>query len=257
MLTSLHEGAADKIDWQEIAHSPPPSTTSEDGLHVRKLNAQIENFQPTLRDKIFNRTEARIEKMKSQLPEAQEKDRIHYKEWQDEVHQAKQVLEGDRKAWKEVIHKTNPFKDLEDLGSTIDFYVEEKKNQAMLKMKVDKRVVSAKELSVTKTGKLSQKNMTKGKHFTLFQEYISSSVLRAGRELFSLLPLDTVVVHVYGLAEADEKNGCILSVFMYKNEMEELHFENIDCVETIKTFTHHMKFLKTKGFRLVEEVTEG
>ncbi|SDJ14899.1 DUF4236 domain-containing protein [Alteribacillus bidgolensis] len=254
MLTSLHEEVTDGIDWKEVSLSAAPFTPPEDGTHVKKLNKQIENFKPTFRDRFFNRSQSRIEKMKSQLPEAKEKDLELYKKWENDVDQAYKVLAGDREAWTKVIKTQNPFEDIAELGGSIKFSFEENRNIVIVNLHIDKSAVPAKEISLTKTGKLSQKNMPKGKHFQLYQEYVCSCALRIGREFFSLLPLDSVLLHVYG--EAEETNGCILSVLIKKSDLEQLSFTQIDFLEVIKTFEHNLKFLKTKGFKTVEEVKE-
>lgn len=50
------------------------------------------------------------------------------------------------------------------------------------------------------------------------------------------------------------KKGCILSTRIYRGNLTNLEFESIDCSDTIETFEHNMTYLKTKGFRLVEEL---
>ena len=98
--------------------------------------------------------------------------------------------------------------------------------------------------------------MAKGKYFALYQDYVCSCALRIARELFTLLPIQETTINVYDDAPADETSGygCILSVKLSRSDMEQTYFENIDCSDTIETFTHHMKFLKTKGFKFVEEI---
>ncbi|KYD08249.1 hypothetical protein B4135_3451 [Caldibacillus debilis] len=127
----------------------------------------------------------------------------------------------------------------------------------MVQLMINNRsVVPAKELSLTKTGKLSEKKMAKGKYFQLYQDYVCSCTLRIAREFFHLLPLKDVLVNVYDEAPADSEAdfGCILSVRFPREKIESLNFFNIDCSDTIEQFEHRMKFLKTKDFKFVEEI---
>ena len=50
-------------------------------------------------------------------------------------------------------------------------------------------------LSLTKTGKLSKKALTKTAYYQIVQDYVCSCAIRIARDLFALLPLNTVVVH--------------------------------------------------------------
>ena len=48
--------------------------------------------------------------------------------------------------------------------------------------------------SLLKSGKLSVKQMPKARFYEIYQDYVCGCVLRAGRELFALLPIRMVIV---------------------------------------------------------------
>jgi hypothetical protein len=83
-------------------------------------------------------------------------------------------------------------------------------------------------------------------------------VLRVARELFALLPTEMVVVTATadllktstGHIEAQP----ILSVAIPRATLESLNTDSLDSSDSMNNFVHNMKFLKTKGFRVVEKI---
>lgn len=257
MLTSVHEEINDPIDWQEIQDSLPPFGNDEDGPNTIEAKKALDSYTPTWRDKLFKRIEARKNILTENIEEAKKLDKDLYLDWENNVQQARSVLQGDRNAWANVINDINPFQDISELGSNIKQKFPQTEQNAIVELEINELAVPKKVLKLTKTGKVSQRNMAKGKYFQLYQDYVCSCTLRIARELFTILPINETIIHVYGEASAEDtsENGCILSVKIQKDDLESTYFNNIDCSETIETFTHNMKFLKTKGFKFVEEVS--
>lgn len=257
MLTSVHQEANDKINWHEIADSSPPFRLGEeDGPNVKELKRKMEEYKPTWRDRFFNRVEARKKQILDRMDQALEKDKSIYYAWKEQKDMAQKVLANHLESWHKVIEEANPFDDIEKLGSKVVYRFESPERAVVQLMINNRSVVPAKELSLTKTGKLSEKKMAKGKYFQLYQDYVCSCTLRIAREFFHLLPVKDVLVNVYDEAPADSEAdfGCILSVRFPREKIESLNFFNIDCSDTIEQFEHRMKFLKTKGFKFVEEI---
>jgi len=257
MLTSMHEEVTDKMDWDKLALSNPPfQYGEEDGPYTLEIKKQINDYKPTWRDRFFNRVEARKSQLFEQLDRALEEDKSLYISWQNERENAQKVLNNDFETWYSVITEANPFADIRDLGSSISFKFENP-SKVITKLDINNRsVVPTTVLSLTKTGKLSEKNMAKGKYLQLYQDYVCSCTLRIAREFINLLPVNEVIINVYDEAPAEslEEYGCILSVLFQRKKIESFNFSNIDCSDTIEQFEHNMKFLKTKGFKIVEEL---
>ncbi len=100
--------------------------------------------------------------------------------------------------------------------------------------------------------------MPKGEFYELYQDYVCSCVLRVAREVFSLLPIDRVLIH----AVDDLLNGStghvqeqtILSTLVMKEAFLKLNLEHIDPSSAMKNFIHNMDFKKSSGFSPVEPV---
>ena len=255
-LTTVHEIVSELIEWNEILTSNPPFSIDEDGPNVKDLKRQIVEFKPTWRDRFFNRVEARNRGLYEQMDQAIEKDKVIYNNWETEKNIAQKVLSHDFNTWSTVIADINPFEDIKNLGSSITFKFESP-SKVIAKLDIHNRsVVPTTVLSLTKTGKLSEKNMAKGKYLQLYQDYVCSCALRIAREFINLLPVGEVIVNVYDEAPAEsvEEYGCILSVLFPREKVESINLSCIDCSDTIEQFQHNMKFLKTKGFKFVEEL---
>lgn len=116
-------------------------------------------------------------------------------------------------------------------------------------------VVPKEQLSLTKTGKLSKKQMPKGRYFDIQQDYVCSCVIRIARDMFALLPLHTVYIHAVdnrlNTATGYIEKITILSVKLERGKLNRLNFANIDCSDALEAFEHKMNFKKTKGFEPV------
>lgn len=257
MLTSFHKEVNDQLNWQEIATSNPPFNREEEGPNFMVVKEKVQSYKPTLRDRLFNRVEARKRILVEEVDMAKTSDNELYIDWQNNVKRSKEILDGEREAWEQITNEVNPFEDIKALGSTVDFAFSPNEPNVTVNLNIqNQEVVPTKVFSLTKTGKLSQRNMAKGKYFQLYQDYVCSCAIRVAREFFAILPINTTTIHVYGEVSSDEgsEQGCILSVKITRHEIEGIDFDNIDCSDTIETFTHKMKFLKTKGLKLIEEV---
>ncbi|WP_205068210.1 hypothetical protein [Bacillus mesophilum] len=111
---------------------------------------------------------------------------------------------------------------------------------------------------MTKTGKLSEKDMPQTMYLDIFQDYVCSCAIRIARDMFAILPFKSVVVNAMdeqlNTATGKIEAAVILSVKFDKDVLNTLHFEAIDCSDSMSNFVHNMDFKKTKGFKPVEKL---
>ena len=168
------------------------------------------------------------------------------------------LQERDIDAYFAAIQETNPFEGLLEYGCDFEFGTEdasviEAEFQAMIR-----EIVPVEEVKLTKTGKLSRKELSKTAYYDLAQDYVCSCTIRIARELFALLPVDTVCIHVtdqrINSANGREERYTILSVRFDRETFDQIRFEYIDPSDCVCSFPHQMKFVKTAGFREVERM---
>ena len=113
-------------------------------------------------------------------------------------------------------------------------------------------------LSLTKTGKLSEKAMSKTMYYDITQDYVCSCAIRLAREMFSLLPVKSVLVHavdeILDTSTGYETDATILSVLFNRDGFENINFDRIDASDFVSTFEMKMKFAKTAGFKPVDRI---
>lgn len=259
VITSVHKECSEPIDWENIRSSSPPFAFGEIGQNESKALEKLNNYKPSWRDKLFERVEARKAALQKEIEEAKKLDIHEYQEWEKEVKLAERIIQGDLAAYMEVIKELAPFKDIQELGSTINFSTNNHQYMEVTVNVHSEDVIPSEVKSLTKTGKLSTKPMPKTKFYELYQDYVCSCVLRIAREMFAILPVNTVYAHAIGevlnTSTGLIEEGPILSVMAPRDTLNKLNFDSIDCSDSMVNFIHNMKFKKTKGFDIVEKIT--
>jgi hypothetical protein len=113
-------------------------------------------------------------------------------------------------------------------------------------------------LSLTQAGKLSKKDMAAAKFHQLYQDHICSYLIRIGREVLCLLPVNFIVIHMLS-DMVDGSTGRlakqpILSAVLYPATLAGLNFDLLDPAEAMKNFKHNMSFSKITGFKPVDRI---
>lgn len=258
MLKSIHKECDDPVDWTEILNSQPPYQPGEPGLKEKKALEEYNAYKPGFFEKLFKKDEQKQKKLSEQIEKAKKKDEQDYREWKELVHLAEKVLNGDIDAYFSVLEEMDPLGDLSEFGSGFEFSTDD---PSYMEVEFDvhsDQTIPKEEKKLTKTGKLSTKQMTKTKYYELQQDYVCSCTLRIARDLFALLPLKTVLIHAYDeqldTTTGHMKKAVILSIKIEREILNSLNFDLIDCSDAMTNFPHHMKFLKTKGFVPVEKI---
>ena len=260
-IQSIHLEADDPINWIKVRSTNPPFRKNEGqiGIHEQEALKKLQNYKPNLVAKLFKQDEKEIETLEKDVIAAREQDEIEYQTWERDVKVATKVIEGDIDTYFEVIQEFNPLDDLTEFGSGFEFFAEDPK---IMEIEFDVHsdsVVPKEQLSLTKTGKLSVKPMSKGKYFDIQQDYVCSCVLRIARDMFALLPLEIVYIHAFDTildtTTGLQKRMIILSVKIEKKILNRLNFNSIDCSDSMQNFQHHMKFKKTAGFSEVQKIS--
>lgn len=256
LVRSFRKDYSEPIDWVAIS----------EGKHLLELNNQkelaaaqdVKDYKPTWRDILFGRTEFRRNQLLELVEEAKQLDIAIVENAKQKQQLANSILNFDLTAYEEVLEDEIPFDDILEIGAQINYNV---LSPTSISFEIDiksKDTVPTTKLSLTKTGKISERNMTKTQYFDIYQDFISSIAIRLGRDGFNLLPLRTIYVHVNDQIEIDGilSVGAVISVKFEVDKFNSINFETCDCSDTIETFEHNMNFKKTKGLNLVTRLSE-
>ncbi|WP_262176594.1 DUF4236 domain-containing protein [Saccharococcus sp. Marseille-Q5394] len=251
MLISIHLESEDPVDWDGIVKEDLEAFGGS-GPNAERIRQELAVFKPSWISRLLKRGEAQKRTLEKKLADAVKQNQLLLTKKQAKRELAAEVLDGNEEAWLRALHTYHPFEDIEQLGG-------KKFNNGELTAYYqtgNQETVPTEVLSLTAKGNLSRRKMGKTNYFTLYQDYVCSCIIRIAREVFAILPAEKVLIHAYDYSQADElpTKGCIVSTRISREELDGMLFDVIDCSEMIKTFEHHMNHLKTKGFRLVEEL---
>jgi len=274
VLTSVHKDCGETWDWQAIAEAPAPTEPKAGSENERLARATLNAYEPSLRDKLFRRTELRRAELEADIADAQERDRREHKkemadyevlcqEWEMNRTIAKGILSGDGNAYVEAIRQVSPFSEIGELGSSVSFRIDDDDTsfiEATLRVN-DHEALPRERKRLLKSGKLSVSEMPKTQFWALYQDYVCGAVLRVARELFALLPLDMVLVtatsEILNTQTGHLEEKPILSVAVPRETLDRFNFDLIDPSDSIGNFMHNMKFNRTRGFEPVAAISPG
>lgn len=269
VIQSTHKECSPPIDWNKIASSKQPTEPQRSNDNESEARQSLKSYKPGFIDRLLKREEKKRSLLSQKIDEAIKKDEVNYKssvskwekdtvEWKESVAIAKALLDGKAEAKIEAIDNLQPFTEISNLGSSLSISVYD---NGILEATINvhgTEIVPSETKSLLKSGKLSVKNMPKGKFNEIYQDYVCSCVLRVGNELFSAIPDNLVIVtavdELLNSQTGHLEEAPILSVAVSRSTIERLNLEAIDPSDSMGNFKHNMSFKKTKGFERVERI---
>lgn len=248
VLLSVHKEQGEVRDWLALAASLPPYPPRKFSLLELKArqhaelsslrpspqhdpetdlataqSADEQNFQETLG--IFSKTKSEWERMKDLAP---------------------RILAGEHKAYTEALVELSPLVELSDLGTSIYFTVHHAKLlECVLKVN-GRQVIPAEVKSLMASGKISVKAMPKARFHEIYQDYVCGCVLRVAREVFTMLPVETVLVTA-SVDALDPRTGQaveqpVLSVAIPRAAVARFDFGALDPSDAMESFLRRGDF---------------
>lgn len=255
LIRSVHKECEEPVDWKALSEAPPPFEKGKPGPNEQAAASKNAAQKPGFMSKLFGGAEKQQKEQEQSLTEAKKLDEEAYAEWEESRAFAARILKGDTDAYLEAVEAYNPFEDFADYGSDLEFGTEHPEIMEIEFRVKSEEVVPAKALSLTSTGKLSEKDMTKTQYFDIMQDYVCSAAIRLARELFSVLPVDYVMVHavdgVLDTSTGNDEEYTLLSVLFTREGFASSNFDRIDPSDFLERFEHNMNFAKTTGFHPV------
>jgi len=258
MLLSVHREPSEVWDWLAISTSLPPPAPKRSAFHELRTKQTALVSTPNQREPLEIAMErSRLEDERAFQEEVQRYSAVK-EEWENLTSFARRILARELPAYTEALLRFNPFADISALGSSIQFTVHTEKLIESVVTVNGKHAIPSEVRTLTSTGKLSLKPMAKGRFHELYQDYVCSCVLRVAREVFALLPVDTVLV-VASVNSADPLTGKIsaapvLSVALPRGKKTALDFDHLDPSDALETLQHRGDFKasrKTEAFQSI------
>lgn len=262
-LTTIHHEAGDSLDWNEIVRQSPPIEPAPQFICEQAARHKRNNFKASFLQRLFRREEKIKARLDQDIDEAKMRDAAanaqaqrqyqqSFSQWQALNQLASAITQGDTRSYYQAVTEMNPLSEILEMGVEITIAFPDA-NTAEVNLTVEGDKVVPREIkTLTRSGKLSIKPMAQGKFHELYQDYVCGCALRSARELFSFLPLCSVVVHV-DTTMLDSATGhlgkqTILSAGLPRRTIESLNFSAVDPSEAMKLFSHRMGFKRSQGF---------
>lgn len=180
-------------------------------------------------------------------------------EYQEMIDIANGVKSSDKQAFIYAINFFKPFEDLKDYGSNISFTADTNKVNVDYYVHSDEVIPKTTKRLLRKGLEVREEGMPSARFNEIYQDYVCSCILRIGKEIFALLPIDKVLINakasVLNKATGKHEDQIIVSVLVEKNKIEHLNFDLLDPSESMSNFANNMNFKKTEGFFPVNELT--
>lgn len=255
LILSVHKEPASLIDWKALKNAKEP-------IEPQRKKTNEMNFKAGFLTKILGREKVKkeqaVQKDDEEFQVAYEQWKLDHSTWQENKLLADELLSGNEESKIQILKRIDPFSDISELGSSLNFEIKENKIVEAILRPHGKDVVPSETKSLLQSGKLSVKKMPIGKFNEIFQDYICSCVLRIGNETLAIIPDKLLLIHVLdeilNTKTGHMEEQCVVSVAISRDTIATLNMEMIDPSDSIENFVHNMKFMKTKGLQPVEKL---
>jgi hypothetical protein len=246
VLLSVHKERGQVWDWAAVAASLPPPIPQKHCYHelrARQRACLLSPEQQPSGDSVIAQALLQDEQDHQQ---ALQNHAAETADWEKLKALSRRILAGEPKAYTEALVELSPLGELSELGSTLHFTIHDAQLlECVLKVN-GIQAIPAEVKSLTITEKLSVKPMPRARFHELCQDHICSCILRVAREIFALLPVNTVLI----TASADSTHPAtghhveqpVLSVVISRASMAGLDYEHLDPSEAIVNFLHRGDF---------------
>jgi len=269
LLLSVHKECSDSIDWHSIRSAPEPQKPENKKEREKKAREKADGYEMGFFDRLFNREEKIRKRFEEIITRAIDddvyEDRINiekwneeYSDWEESISLAREIIENYDESKIKAIEAIDNFSDISTLGTSLSFRMGDNKVIEATINAHGSDIVPNQIKTLLKSGRLSAKQMPKGKFNEFYQDYVCGCVLRVANEIFSILPEEivfiTVVDSLLNSATGHLEESPILSVAVSRNTIQSLNIDEIDPSDSMSNFVHNMKFNKLKGFEAVEPI---
>ena len=269
VICSIHKECSEVIDWESISDSKVPIKPELSSYNENLAREKSKSYKPNFFDKLFKRESKLRAELYSNIEKSIELDKIknkqlkvdwenNKKQWNENIDFAKAVISGNYDKKIAILKQIDPFSEISNLGSNIDFFYNE---SGLFEVSIHVHgsdIIPKQKKALLQSGKLSSKTMTKGQFYEIYQDYVCSTVLRVANEVFSVF-LDEMVIVTAVDDLLNSQTGHlelepILSVAIPRKTLKSLNLELIDPSDSMNNFVFNMDFKKTLGFKKVSRI---
>lgn len=241
ILMSVHKEHGEIWDWAAEAVSLPPPAPLRRCYHEVRARQDLLLMPLDQQQSLKDVVELAAKKDDRQFAEEQQAHVQAKAESARLVSLARRICALEPKAFVEAFEEVAPLSELSEYGATAKLSIFSPQVASCDLSVGGTNAVPSEVKSLTSTGKLSVKAMPRAAFHEVYQDYICSCMLRAAREVFALLPLQTIIV----TASAVHPDGVarpVLSAAFSRKAFATLDFAILDPSTAVEQFPHRGDF---------------
>jgi len=237
VLLSMHKEEPDKWDWGALAYALPPHRPTN--LSTQEMKALVAWVDEASKEKAAALISGARSADESEHASDLQQYAYELSVWESRGSLARRILAGDLAAYTQAVEEFSNLGEVSQLGSSFSFKIHSPK-LIECTLKVNGRdAIPSETKSLTATGKLSIKPMSKARFQEVYQDYVCSGVLRVAREVFALLPAEMAIITATVESDVGPESGVpIISVALSRAGVERLDYERLDPSDTLETFLY-------------------
>ncbi|WII72351.1 hypothetical protein QJS83_00535 [Bdellovibrio sp. 22V] len=271
-IKTFHKMFVQRTDWNVFAKATEPVPPEQKFVRETSAIFKYENYSPNFLIRLFRLHSWRKSLLKKRIAKARLQDEeenrtlrsqfeAEHNQWKRDKDLAEKIFKNDINAYEKVLSSKSVLKD----GSIICSAIRLCFNDGVLNVEIDilreEEVLPNTIYSVTKTGKISEKDFPKTQYNQLYQDYTCSVSLAVAKMLFGWFPVDKILVHamvdLLNTSTGNLERQPVLSVFIPRESMWNLNFNQIDPSDCMKNFNHNMNYKNSEGFKPTTQLKIG
>lgn len=271
-IKAFHKVYAEKIDWDIFLKAKEPQAPVRTNALELEAIKKYETYQPNWFIRILRLVNWRKKSLQENIAISRANDEkefgilvARYKEnhakWNDEKDLAERIVSNDLDAYEEVLKTKSSLLDGVIKCSSLSLSFKDNVLNLDLDVLMDNKILPNQLYSVTKTGKISEKDFPTTRYNQLYQDYVCSVSLGAAKIMFGLFPISKILVNsmsdVLNTATGNLERQAILSVLIPRESFQSLNLNQIDPSDCMKNFNHNMNFKSTEGLRPISQLKPG
>lgn len=259
VLLSVHKQQGPPWDWAALAAALPPPAPQRSSYRELQAKQRALVLHPAKQQEAHSAIEEARSEDERIFQEATEAHAAETAECEKLREFARRILAGEHKAFIEALVEFSPLAEISDVGSLIHFTVESAR-LICCELKVNGcQAIPSEVKTLTATEKVSVKPMPKARFHEIYQDYVCGCMLRVARELFAMLPVDTLLI----TASADildpqtgrTSEQPVLSAVMPHAVIASLDFDKLDPSDAMENFLHRGNFKASRKAGAFQPIT--
>ena len=246
VLLSVHKEQGLPWDWAALAAALPPPCPQKTPYHESQARQRALVLHPEKQQgagAAIHQAQSEDERIFQDAMKAYAEESA---EWEKLQSLARRILAGEHKAFIQALVDFSPLSEISDVGSIMHFTVETAKFiSCELKVRGSQAIPSEAK-TLTANQKVSVKSMPKARFHEIYQDYVCGCMLRVAREVFAMLPVDTVLItasaDILDTRTGQTSEQPVLSAVMPRAAIASLNFDKLDPSDAIENFVHRGNF---------------